>query len=200
MVEYVNLEAGKDYNIEIYKNRLDLIPKIDNAYKKVNDYFNQVDKGDRKWNKKICDNKIKVVDDLIIELNKANNIYYHEDKWIYDLIQQIKTNDLTGNALVELIAKEINKYDGVVVRIYNIDNTTVNAEISVVTPYKIYSYYITRGYAKQCKIEKGNTSRTVTKLVRRHIVELLFDEFKEEKQDGFWWYDDFLEKTNKEDK
>ena len=165
------------YNKDIYKNRLDLINKIEEADKAYWDYVNQFDRYNiKQWSNKKDFSLRKNISDLVIELNKANNLYYHENKWIYDYCKDYINNlNLTGEKLIDYVANELNKLAGVVV--YKIDNDKLhNYEITLITPYKTYSYYLNRGYAYQYRIvPNGQGKANIYRLVQKHPCELLYD-------------------------
>lgn len=80
-----------------------------------------------------------------IEINKLNNIYYKEEKWIFDLIKDFKIEEnLTGMALNNKFCELCNKYQGVYAQVNKKKDGCV---VMVLTPYKAYTYFYNRGYA-----------------------------------------------------
>jgi hypothetical protein len=154
------------------------------------------------------------LNNLYKEINKANNIYYHEDKWNNDYcsdiispkLQQMRDQEgkyLTGEKLIDYVVNELNKLDGVVVRLDHCKETDVdykgnkyrinthNYTIYVITVNKIYEYDIKRGYNGCFTLDPRGNHWTNQKLVYKHICELLYDGIDYENE---YRYKDILEK------
>lgn len=126
---------------------------------------------------------LKEYNELVIEYNKLNNVYWNYDFWITDIFNNIvnKAEGLTGNDLTNYVANELNKLNGVMLEKI-IDNGKINYSVEVITPYTIYHYILYRGYdeyvsLKADKYSDGtNKSRTSIHPVKNHICEIAFAE------------------------
>ena len=197
-MEKVELKWNKD----LYKNRLDLIPIILEKDKALYDYYTNGNNG--KYSPAKAKKMWVELNNLYKEINKANNIYYHEDKWIDDYCSDtFKNLGLTGEKLVDYVINELNKLDGVVVRLYHDKETYTdykgnkyrsnvhNYTIYVITPTKTYEYNIKRGYNGYFTLDPKGPQWTNQKLVYKHICELLYDGID---YDNEYRYKDILKK------
>lgn len=120
---------------------------------------------------------VKELKALAIAINKENNCYYDCENWITEFV--LANDKLTGNELTDYIANELNKLNGVMLE-RHIEDGKVNYSVSVVTPYKVYSYTLYRGYDNVCnlkpyKFDDGtNKTFTTDAIVEEHICELVF--------------------------
>ena len=187
------------WNKDLYKNRKDLIPIILEKDKELYDYNTNGDNG--KYSYKKAKAMWMELNNLYKEINKANNIYYHESKWIDEYCRDIfnTSSGLTGEKLIDYVANTLNKVDGIVVRLINDKdiyknrqyyNNLHNYEIFVITANKTYSYYINRGYAGQFTLKPNGQNWTNNKFVYKHLCELLYDGINYTEDT----YKDFLDK------
>lgn len=91
------------------------------------------------------------INDLIIEENKSNHVYWDYDQWIYDYVKTIPQHfELTGQARTAKFVEDLNKLHGCVVT-----EDDAGYSLEVFTPYKVYLYRFNRGY--------GNYPITISK-------------------------------------
>ena len=87
----------------------------------------------RKFNSYKFKAKIKEWQHNVIEINKLNNCYWDRKDWIFDAMNEISPReDLTGNALTNYYANELNKLNGVMLERKQVDAETINYLISVI--------------------------------------------------------------------
>ena len=168
-----------------------MLNKINNLHKEICEKIVNY-KGRRSYYyTKECQEKIKEVNQLTIEYNKQNNVYYTNETWIYDVINDIlKVSNVTGNELLEEVANQLNKMNGVLLE-EHYEKNQKNYIIYVVTPYTTYMYQIFRGYNGYCTtvpFKPDNfTNKFKTKLdAVSSTIELFYKNgFEEAEQKGF---------------
>ena len=178
------------YNKNLYKNRKDLIPIILEKDKVLFDYYTNGNKG--KFSSAKAKKLWLELNNLYKEINQANNIYYHEDKWINDyckdvICPKLQQLNLTGEKLIDFVVNELNKLDGIAVKeikdkekYFDYKGNTYHSNLHnyivyVITSSKVYGYYLSRGYAKQFRLEPQGNNWTCHKFINKHICELLYD-------------------------
>ena len=120
---------------------------------------------------------IKEMENIAIEINKINHCYWDKECWVYDIFKKIPARkDLTGNALTNYYAEELNKLNGVLVEKIDNECGRTNYRIDVVTPYAIYSYFLSRGYGHCCSFGKVGDRKAKSYIIvcKNHICELVY--------------------------
>lgn len=118
------------------------------------DIYTQYDEHSAVWKKisKWYRKHEKEMDNLTIEENKANGVYWDREDWIYDLVKQIKQDfTVSGQERTRKFVEDLNKIHGCIC-------TEMDAgyELEIFTPYKVYLYTFKRGYGNYpIHIEKG---------------------------------------------
>lgn len=196
------------YNKDLYRNRKDLIPIILEKDKVLFDY--STNGNDGKFSMAKAKKLWLELNNLYKEINQANNIYYHENKWINDycndiICPKLGQLNLTGEKLIDFVVNELNKLDGIVIREIKDKETYTdykgnayrtnlhNYSVYIITPSKIYEYYLNRGYAGQFRLEPKGNQWTCNKFVNKHICELLYDGINLDES----IYNDYLKKNMK---
>lgn len=156
-------------------NKTELLNKINELEKELWILLDKKEVG-RKFDK-----VHKEYEDYIIEYNKQNNVYYHEEKWVYDVVQKIisevaSTTDLKGNDLTKEVAMRLNKVDGIALEEKKSDGK-LNYSVCIITPYSIYHYWLSRGYGRNCSFDKAyNFKSKAAKIIpSEHIIELVYN-------------------------
>lgn len=92
------------------------------------------------------------INNLIIEENKSNGVYWDREDWIYDVVKTIKQDfTLTGQERTKKFVQDLNKIHGCVCT-----EDDAGYSLEVFTPYKVYLYRFNRGYGDYpIKIHKG---------------------------------------------
>lgn len=129
------------------------IEELHSLWRKTYEEYDAAQYGTKKYRelKKKCLELSKEIDKLIIEENKANHVYWEQEKWIYDVCKELpQFYELKGQERTARFIEELKKLSGVVVI-----EDDAGYELKIFTPYKVYLYRFNRGY--------GNHPITVTK-------------------------------------
>lgn len=127
----------------------------DPLFKENNDEWNRLNKLHEKavnefmkfWKK-----HRREIEQLTIEENKKNNVYWDREDWIYDAVKTIKQRfDLKGQERTAEFVKDLEKLHGCVVT-----EDEAGYSLEIFTPYKVYLYRFNRGYGDYpIRITKG---------------------------------------------
>lgn len=95
----------------------------------------------------------KEIDDLTIEENKKNGVYWDREDWIYDAVKSIPQHmELTGQERTRKFVESLEQLHGCVVT-----EDDAGYTLEIFTPYKVYLYRFNRGYGNYpITIKKGH--------------------------------------------
>ena len=82
------------------------------------------------------------IENLTIEENKKNGVYWDREDWVYDMVKSIPQHfELTGQERTKKFVEDLEKVHGCVV-----EDDGAGYTLEVFTPYKVYLYRFNRGY------------------------------------------------------